>query len=138
MIQNLHKERYVNVTTMIRYHNDKMVEAFVRFTRFSVGVGAGGIGYLFLNENTREVKDIVLATMPILLWIVGISSIAVILSNWKSWFGFRKAESKILDMPCLYPRLPRAFTEQFIMLGVIVIVCLIFTMFCIWILPESI
>ena len=128
----------MNVTTMIRYHNDKMVEAFVRFTRFSVGVGAGGIAYLFLNEHTREVKDVVLATMPVILWIVGISSIAIILSNWKSWFGFRKAESKMLDMPCLYPRLPRAFTEQFIMVGIIVIVCSIFAMFCARILPELI
>ena len=123
---------------MIRYHNDKMVEAFVRFTRFSVGVGAGGIGYVFLNENTREVKDVVLVAMPVLLSFVGISSIAIILSNWKSWFGFRKAESKMLDMPCLYPRLPRAFSEQFIMLVIIVIVCVIFAMFCFQVLPELI
>ena len=78
MSPDLVKERYKNVTTMIRYHNDKIVEAFVRFTRFSIGIVAGSIGFISLNDVGQDFKDFVLLATPVIFWFLGISSIAII------------------------------------------------------------
>ena len=136
MSPDLVKERYKNVTTMIRYHNDKMVEAFVRFTRFSIGIVAGSIGFISLNDVGQDFKDFVLLATPVIFWFLGISSIAIILSNWKSWFGFRKAEAKTMDNPCLYPHLPRSIAEQLIMLVIVISACICVTYVYYCILPS--
>ena len=136
MPPNLVKERYENVTTMIRYHNDKMIEAFVRFTRFSVGIIAGSIGFISLNDVGREFKNFILYVAPVILWFIGISSIAIIWSNWKSWLGFRKAESEILNIPSLVPHLPKSIAEQLIMVIIVILACVCVTYVYYCILPD--
>lgn len=133
MSSDLKKERYENVTTMIRYHNDKMVEAFVRFIKFSIGVIAGSIGLISLGDVGQELEKFILFAVPVIFWFTGVSFIAIILSNWKSWFGFRKAEAEILNMHSLKPELPRSISEQIIMSLIVssACVCVTYVYYCI-------
>lgn len=119
MTEGLAVNRFENVTRMIRYHNDKMVEAFTRFVRISIGIVAGSFGLFFLGEVEKDVRLLVLHAVPALIGFLGVSSIALIFSNWKSWYSYRKAESELLEDPSLRPRLPRAASEQIIMLIII-------------------
>lgn len=144
MSSDLKKERYENVTTMIRYHNDKMVEAFVRFIKFSVGVIAGSIGFISLGDVgqdslgdvEQELKKFILFAVPVIFWFMGISFIAIIFSNWKSWLGFREAEAEILNMPSLKPKPLRSKSEQIIMFVIISLACVFVTYVYCRILPS--
>jgi hypothetical protein len=127
MSDELIKERFENVTTMIRYHNDKMIEAFARFIKISVGIVAGSFWILSLDKLGQNIKQSAISTVPILFWFVGISSLAIIYSNWKSWYGFRQAETSILKGSAQEPKLPGACKEQLIMAAIILIVCVVFT-----------
>ena len=56
MTEEMCIERFRNVSAMIRYHNDKMIEAFARFVRFSVLIVAGSF-YVFLEGGGRSWPD---------------------------------------------------------------------------------
>ena len=137
MSDELTVERFKNVTTMIRYHNDKMVEAFARFVRFSVGIVAGSVYLFFVEKTNQELKDILVFAVPILFWFVAISSLAVIFSNWRSWRGFREAEAQILKDDLLRPKKWRSAREQLIMTAIMIAVCLFVTYFYLCELPEK-
>jgi hypothetical protein len=125
----MNESRFNNITTMQRYHNDKISEAFTRFVTFSIGIVGGSFWLLAQNDIPQQVKEAVLSSIPLLFWFLGISSLALIISNWQSWRGFRKAESDLLQMPELAPKYPKACKEQLIMGGIIIIVCVYFTWF---------
>jgi hypothetical protein len=121
--------RYENITAMLRYHNDKTLEAFARFVTFSIGIVGGSFWLLSQKDISEQVKEAALSSVPLLFWFLGISSLALIYSNWKSWYGFRKAESDLLQIPELAPKCPRACKEQLILAGIILLVCVFFTFF---------
>ena len=128
MSNDLSKERFNNITTMIRYHNDKIIEAFNRFVTFSIGI-VGGSFWLISQKNIEQtIKEAVISSVPILFWFLGVSTIALIYSNWKSWFGFRQAESTLVsDVPA--PSRFKSSKEQIIMGCIILFVCIFFTSF---------
>jgi len=128
MAEELIKERLNNITTMIRYHNDKMVEAFNRFITFTIGIVGGTFWLISQDKIENSVKESVISNVPLLFWFLGISSLAIIYSNWGSWFGFRKAQSKLIpDIP--EPSFPKSCKEQLIMVFIIFTVCIVFTWF---------
>jgi hypothetical protein len=128
MSNDFSKERFDNITTMIRYHNDKIIEAFNRFVAFSIGI-VGGSFWLISQKNIEStIKEAVISSVPLLFWFLGVSTIALIYSNWSSWFGFREAESALVsDAPA--PSLLKSSKEQLIMVCIILFVCVFFTCF---------
>ncbi len=128
MSNELSKERFNNITTMIRYHNDKIIDAFNRFVTFSIGI-VGGSFWLISQKNIEPaIKEAVISSVPILFWFLGVSTIALIYSNWSSWFGFRQAESVLVsDAPA--PSRLKSSKEQIIMVCIILFVCVFFTCF---------
>jgi hypothetical protein len=129
MEEALRVARYENITAMLRYHNDKILEAFARFVTFSIGIVGGSFWLLSQKDISEQVNEAALSSIPLLFWFLGISSLALIYSNWKSWYGFRKAESDLLQIPELAPKCPRACKEQLILAGIILLVCVFFTFF---------
>ncbi len=129
MEEALKVARFKNITTMMRYHNDKILESFTRFVTFSIGIVGGSFWLLSQKDISEQVKEAAISTIPLLFWFLGISSLALIYSNWKSWYGLRKAESVMLKMPELAPKCPRACKEQLILSGIILLVCVYFTCF---------
>jgi hypothetical protein len=129
MDEKLKQVRYENITTMLRYHNDNMLGAFNRFVTLSIGIVGGSFWLLSQKDISQPVKDAALASIPLLFWFLGISSLALIYSNWKSWYMFRKTESELLQLPELAPKCPKACKEQLIMAGIILLVCCYFTCF---------
>lgn len=123
MSDDFRLKRFDNVTTMIRYHNDKMVDAFNRFLRFVVAIFGGSYGLLSLEHLEKATKIQAISLVPYLLWVVGFSTLALIYSNCKSWYGYRNAESDLSCGTIPKPVLPRAISEQIIMVLIIFGVC---------------
>lgn len=123
MAEELKTERFVNVTTMIRYHNDKMIEAFNRFVTFCIAINGGAYWLLTQKDLPQVIKVKSLTIVTSLIWFLGISSALLIYSNWLSWYGYRKAEHKLMPLAVPEPKIARAFKEQMIMLLVILCVC---------------
>ena len=138
MNEELSIERFRNVTTMIRYHNDKMVEAFARFVRFSALIVAGSF-YVFLEgTESHGLIGVVTCMAPMLIVFVAISSAAVIASNWCSWFGFRKAESNLLEGAVQPPKFWRSAKEQLIMVAIMFAVSCFATWLYLCVLKEKV
>lgn len=128
MKDDLTKERFTNITTMVRYHNDKMVEAFNRFVTFTIGIVGGTFWLLSKKELHISVKTSVMSNVPLLFWFLGVSTLAIIFSNWFSWFGFRKIQSELISgVP--KPTYFKSSKEQLIMTLIILTVCSFFTWF---------
>jgi hypothetical protein len=119
-------KRFENVTTMIRYHNDKMIEAFNRFNTFVVAIIGGTYTLLSFEHLNKATKVQAVSLVPYLLWLVAISTLALIISNYKSWYGFRKAESALSGNIIPAPTFPRSMSEQLVMTAIILAVCFIY------------
>lgn len=116
-------KRFENVTTMIRYHNDKMIEAFNRFISFVVAIIGGAYALLSFEHLDSASKAQAISLVPYLLWLVALSSLAIIFSNYQSWYGFRKAESALSNKSIPMPTLPWSMSEQIIMTVIVLAVC---------------
>ena len=129
MSEDLTRSRFENITLMIRYHDNKIQEAFNRFITFSIGIVGGVFWLLSQKEISDAIKEQIISSVPIAFWFLGISSLALIYSNWKSWYSFRLAESKMLEGKVPPPKCLRACKEQIIMAVIIISVCVFFTCF---------
>ena len=129
MSKDLTKSIFDNINSMIRYHDNKIQEAFNRFISFSIGIFGGTFWLLSQKEISDEIKENIISSVPLAFWFLGISSLALIYSNWKSWYGFRKAQSKMPGGNVPKPKCPRSCKEQLIMAVIIISVCLFFTCF---------
>lgn len=115
-------KRFENVTTMIRYHNDKMIEAFNRFISTIVTIIGGAYALLSFEHLDIATKIQAISLVPYLLWLVSIATLALIWSNYKSWHGFRKAESALSGGTILKPTFPRSMSEQLAMTAIVLAV----------------
>lgn len=129
MKETLEEKRFEHISTMLRYHNDKISEAFTRFVTLSMGIVGGSFWLLSQKDVSQSFRETAFSSIPFLFWFIGISSLALIYSNWKSWYGFRQAESDLLQIPELAPKCPKACKEQLVLAGIILFVCVFFTWF---------
>ncbi len=120
--KDINQNRYFHVTEMVRYHNDKMIAAFIRFISLMTSI-VGGFFFLVSQDNIKiEFKEFTVLVLPYLISFIAISTLFIIWSNWFSWYGFRKAETKIIDDPDVPPpKFPRACKEQIIVTLIILI-----------------
>jgi hypothetical protein len=109
---SLRLKRFENVTTMIRYHNDKMIEAFNRFISMLVTIIGGA--YALLSFEHLDIATKIQA--------VSLATLALIWSNYKSWYRFREAETKLLGDAISAPTFLRSMSEQLAMTAIIVAV----------------
>ena len=138
MTEEMCIERFRNVSAMIRYHNDKMIEAFARFVRFSVLIVAGSF-YVFLEGGEDHgLITVVTWAAPGLCGFVAVSSAAIILSNWFSWRGFRRTEAELLGEDSLRPKFWQSAKEQLIMGLIIFVACCLAAYFYWCVLPEKV
>lgn len=115
-------KRFENVTTMIRYHNDKMIEAFNRFISTIVTIIGGAYALLSFEHLGIATKIQAISLVPYLLWLVSIATLALIWSNYKSWHGFRKAESALSGDTTPKLTFPRSMSEQLAMTVIVLAV----------------
>jgi hypothetical protein len=117
----LEEKRYEFVTSQIRYHNDKMIDAFKYFVSiFSLIIG--GVFWLLSQQNLEaSLKTFVAGLSPCLTLLIGATSILLIVSNYLSWWGYRKAETSLTDGTVAPPRFPKSANSQILMILVILI-----------------
>jgi hypothetical protein len=117
----LKEKRYEFVTSQIRYHNDKMIDAFKYFVSiFSLIIG--GVFWLLSQQNLDcFLKAFVVGFSPYLTLLIGTTSILLIISNYVSWWGYRKAETALTDGDVVPPSFPKSANSQILMILVILI-----------------
>ncbi len=90
-----HEIQYQFVNDQIRYHNEKVMEAYAGFTRiFSLVVG--GAIWLRIQEKfdaTDAPKYALLAN--ILVTFITLVTIVIIVENVRAWYGYRQAQVKL-------------------------------------------
>lgn len=91
---SIDEKRYEHVTSMCRYHNDKIIEAFNLYIKL-VTLIVGGVVWLRVQAKTIEGSVSLDSIEPLaadLLFIVSGCAIWLIIINLYAWLGFRNAE----------------------------------------------
>ncbi|MBI3576142.1 MAG: hypothetical protein HY083_10920 [Gammaproteobacteria bacterium] len=122
-MNQLDQKRYEFVTAQIRYHNEKMIEAFKLYITLLSAIVGSVFWVLAQSEIVESLKYELLFLIPWLVITVSVSVSILILSNYVAWWGYRKAESKITKGAVPQPVLPKSFISQAVMLVVIIISC---------------
>lgn len=93
-------KQYENITTHLRYLNDKILEAFSQFVTLASAI-IGGCLYIHITLPSEDPRRQGLATSSsALLSIVGIGIIVLIITNLLSWHRYRATLSKV------FPEIP--------------------------------
>jgi len=112
------EERYRFVTSQLTYFNEKIIEAFNLYVKL-ITVIAGGVIWLRLQLDWvtvwKQIRSIVVA----LILLVGFSSILLVTFNLTSWWGFRKAESYLLNGKVPPPVFPKSARQELLLMLVI-------------------
>src|ERR1035437_2372226 len=110
-------KQYEWLTSQTRYHNEKIIEAFSLFVKLASGIVAGLI-WLITQKIDDTMKHKLMELIPFLFLLVGVSTGFMIIFNFRSWWGYRKAFSDLVGAE----RVPRpkwtAFSTELIMLVV--------------------
>lgn len=115
------EKRYEHITKMLEYCNEKIIQSFNLFIKlFSLVIG----GYFWLYIQDKEVNLLgkINSYFPLLLGTISAICIIQIWGYWQSWYGYRKAESKLVgvkDLPL--PKLPKALLLELVMTIVIIL-----------------
>ena len=119
-------KRYEFVTISSRYHNEKIIEVFQLFIKLTTAIVAGVV-YITLSKLPSD-KQVALSLAAIATEAaVSIVCVTIIISNLRSWWGFRVAESEIVgkDTTGNYmvnkPKFPRSCLSEIAMVAAIVL-----------------
>ncbi|MEI9926687.1 MAG: hypothetical protein WDN44_01930 [Sphingomonas sp.] len=97
-------ERYKRICSQIDLYKARSQDTFNRFITLSLG-SVGGFVWLGTQPHIERVEYL----LPVARWVLpalaGITVVELAL-DLIGWFGFRKAESAILDDPRIRPRFP--------------------------------
>lgn len=99
---------------------DRASKTFEHFSQLSLAT-IGGYMWLKTQPKSSELQD-ALEIIRYVLPALAVVAIIQILSDYKSWRGFRVAEANILERPELQPRWPWSGRLEFIRCGVAIIV----------------
>jgi hypothetical protein len=118
-------KRYQFVTQQLRYHNEKIIEAFKLFIKlFSAIVG----GAIWLSIQTNELSsygNLALALVGVLTLV----TVVMVISNLMAWYGFRKAESFLVGKEKVGPPTPiRSCWTEYVM--IFAMVCALTLFWC--------
>jgi len=106
-------EQYKEVTSMMRYYNDKIFDTFKMYIQLASAI-AGGYVWLRIQAGPTAL-DLARYVAPALTLLVGIGAILLIAINLGSWWGYRKRLSELLNRPNLRPEFPRNGYQEVIM-----------------------
>jgi hypothetical protein len=114
------EERYRFVTSQLSYFNEKIIEAFNLFIKLLTAI-VGGVIWLRLQTDLGTVWIQIRGIVIGLVMLVGLSSILLVIFNLSSWWGFRKAESFLLNGKIPPPVFPKSARQELLMMLVIAV-----------------
>lgn len=119
------EKRYEFITSQIRYHNEKMIEAFNRFIQLFAAITGGSIWVAIQSAHfTANGSHYWVLADALVLLLAAITCLNII-SDLLAWFGYREAESNLVGVKKLKP----PHWLQYAMLLGIVGACLAFCVF---------
>jgi hypothetical protein len=89
------KDRYEFVTSSVRYHNEKIIQAFQLFIKLTTAV-IGGTVYLSLQPMDPIKHSLLTQAALVAECAICLVCIITIWANVRAWWGFRVAESKLV------------------------------------------
>ncbi len=98
-------ERYRFITSKMRYFADRMQDSFKLYIQLATAI-IGGFIWLCLQPGASQQSGSTLLLVPPLFLILGVFMLCLIWFDYRAWYGYRKAESKLIgDMhPPGFPR----------------------------------
>jgi hypothetical protein len=112
-------ERYKFVTSQLTYHNEKIIEAFNLFIKLTSAV-AGGAIWLRVQATGPSLWPTIRPLAVGLLVLFGISAALLVGFNLHTWWGFRKAESRLTNGAVRAPSFPGSCRQELVMVAVII------------------
>ncbi len=114
------ESRYKFVTSQLSYFNEKIIEAFNLYIKL-ISATAGGVIWLRFQEDWALIWIQIRVIVVSLIGLISLVSIILILINLSAWWGFRKAESFLLNGKVPPPVFPKSARQELLMICVIAI-----------------
>lgn len=114
------EKRYTFITEQLRYHNEKILQAFGLYVKLFSGI-IGGLIWLYTQENIDE--NIKQDLRGIALWLIVLIAVSVgigITANIRSWWEYRKVESVLVGPQILPGPKFRSLSSELCMFAVII------------------
>jgi hypothetical protein len=124
------QEHYKRICTQISYYTERMDRAFNRFVQLSIAT-IGGFIWLKTQPMAKAAEDL----FPVVHWIIpflAFVTVLEILADWRSWFGYREEEARVLGRPNLKPTFPIAGRLEGIRIIVVIIVAFVAFFYLQW------
>lgn len=112
-------ERYKVVTTQMQYFNEKIIEAFKLHIQLVTAI-TGGYIWLRSNPSALQTTQWIQTAIPALMLFIGFTISLLIGFNLSTWWGYRMAESKILNGIVPPPVFPKSARQEIIMIVVVI------------------
>jgi hypothetical protein len=90
-------KHYDFITRQLEYTNEKIIQAFELFIKLFIVI-SGGIIWLKTQNFEDNFLKVLITPVRFLLILMGVGSIAVIILNLKSWWGYRKAQARLTTL----------------------------------------
>ena len=88
------EKQYENLTSHLRYLNDKIMDAFSRFITLGTAI-IGGVFYVHVNLDLKDPRRIALGLpASAAMMLVGLGTIILIITNLFAWRAYRKRLSE--------------------------------------------
>lgn len=117
--------RYHNITKMLVYLNEKIIESFNFFIKIFTAI-IGGYLWLSIQSNSQDLKRNIAIYIQLILIAVCALTLVRVWANLKSWWGFRKAESQLVGIDKVpYPKIPNSCLSEILMCLIIIIATII-------------
>lgn len=113
-------ERYKVVTAQMQYFNEKIIEALKLYIQLVTAI-TGGYIWLRSNPSTLQTMQWVQTAIPALMLFVGFTISLLIGFNFSTWWGYRMAESKLLNGIVPSPVFPKSARQEIIMVVVVIV-----------------
>ncbi len=91
---SLESEKYQFITSMQKYHDEKIGQAFRMYVTLSSSIVAGSL-WLLSQDTGRDLFGQIKFLAIVLIVIACIASSTLIWFNLDGWYGFRLAECKM-------------------------------------------
>lgn len=119
------EQKFDNVTTNLRYYNDKIIESFKLYITLAIAV-IGGVFYLDINLCATDDRRYSFQNVAIVLIVfISLNAMIQICNYLRSWWNYRKDLSILL--PWLSkPSVPKHCLHEILMVIIVYVICLSF------------
>jgi hypothetical protein len=113
-------EGYKFITSRIASFENRMGESFNSYIQLSSAV-VGGYVWTRTQLHDSQLLGVIHVLAPVLLVLIGTSTVLLVVFDVRSWCGYRKAESNLTGGAAPNPRFPGSMLQELVMITFVVV-----------------